>query len=171
MAKNLIKKYIPSPDKIQANKYLRIFGKLLHNPNLWHLNRNSVAKAASIGLFITYIPFPGHMILASFMAILLRANLPISVALVWVINPLTIIPMFGFAYTLGALMLGVTLQDLNFASITVLQDVWQPFLLGCFLCGTFLAAAGNLLVRVLWRYSVAKNWRRRQESRKQVSVI
>ncbi|MGD9591168.1 MAG: DUF2062 domain-containing protein [Candidatus Berkiella sp.] len=165
MAKNLIKRYMPSPEKIHANKFLRIFGKLLHNSNLWHLNRNSVATAVSIGLFITYIPFPGHMPLAALAAILLRANLPISVALVWVVNPLTMIPMFGFAYGVGAALLGVTLQDLNFSTFAVLQEVWQPFLLGCLLCGGFLSVAGNVIVRLFWRYSVIRNWRARQTRR------
>ncbi|MBS0287865.1 MAG: DUF2062 domain-containing protein [Proteobacteria bacterium] len=170
MAKDFIKRYLPTPEKVQANKYLRVFGKLIHNPNLWHLNRNSVAKAVSIGLFITYIPFPGHMILAAFMAILLRANLPISMALVWVVNPLTMIPMFGFAYTVGALLLGIGIEDLNFDSVAVIQDIWQPFLLGCLLCGAFLSIAGNALVRLLWRYSVIKNWRQRQARRRLVRL-
>ncbi len=162
MAKHFIKRYLPDPQKIQNNKFLRIFGKLLHSPNLWHLNRQSVATAFSIGLFITFIPFPGHMPMAALMAILFRANLPISVALVWVVNPLTIIPMFGFAYTLGAFLLGIALQDLDFKSLTVFLEIWQPMLLGCLLCGTFLATASNVLVRLLWRYSVVKNWRKRQ---------
>lgn len=165
MAKNLIKKYIPSPEKIQANKFLRIFGKLLYSPNLWHLNRNSVATAVSIGLFITYIPFPGHMVLAALAAILLRANLPISVALVWVVNPLTMIPMFGFAYGVGAALLGVTLQEMSLSTFAVLGEIWQPFLLGCLLCGGFLSVAGNVTIRLLWRYTVVRNWRARQDRR------
>ncbi len=166
MAKNLFKRYMPTPEKILANKYLRIFGKLLHNPNLWHFNRHSVATAVSIGLFIAYIPFPGHMLLAAFVAILLRANLAVSVALVWVVNPITMFPMFGFAYSIGAFMLGVTLQELSFSTFAVLQEIWQPLILGCFLCGAFLSAAGNVLVRLFWRYIVVKNWRKRQLGRR-----
>ncbi|MBI2790480.1 MAG: DUF2062 domain-containing protein [Gammaproteobacteria bacterium] len=162
MAKQVIKRFLPDPKKIQNNKFLKIFGKLLYSPNLWHLNRQSVATAFSIGLFITYIPFPGHMLLAALMSIIFRANLPISVALVWVVNPFTIIPMFGFATTLGAFLLGIALQDLSFNSFAVFQEVWQPFLLGCFICGSLLALAGNVCVRMFWRYTVAKNWRARQ---------
>ena len=35
-----------------------IFGKLIYNPNLWHFNRHSVAKAFSVGLFFAWIPVP-----------------------------------------------------------------------------------------------------------------
>lgn len=162
MAKNFIKRFMPDPKKIQSNKYLKIFGKFLYDQNLWRLNRHCVATAFSIGLFITYIPFPGHMVLAAFMAILLRANLPISVAMVWVVNPITMIPMFGFAYSVGATILGVAFADLDFSSFAVIKEIWQPFLLGCFLCGAALAFAGNIFVRFFWRYSVARNWRLRQ---------
>lgn len=166
MAKKFIKRYLPDPKKIQKNKYLKIFGKLLDNPNLWHFNRSGIATGSSIGLFVTFIPFPGHMIVAALLSILLRANLPISLAMAWVVNPLTMIPIYGFAYTIGALFLGGSLQDLNFHSFSDFQVVWQPFMLGCLLCGTFLAATSNILVRLYWRYSVTKSWHRRQLKRK-----
>ena len=62
MARKLIRKYIPKPHQIQNNRWLAFFGKYIANPNLWHLHRRSVAKAFSIGLFITFIPLPGHIL-------------------------------------------------------------------------------------------------------------
>jgi uncharacterized protein len=47
-----------------------------------------------------YMPPIGQMFMAAAAAIVLRVNLPISVALVWITNPLTIPPMFYFAYLL-----------------------------------------------------------------------
>ena len=46
------------------------------------------------------------MLLAALIAIWLKVNLPLSVALVWVSNPITMGPMFYFAYKLGALLMG-----------------------------------------------------------------
>lgn len=169
MAKKLIKRILPDPHKLRNNRSLKLLGKWATDPNLWYLNRYSVAAAASIGLFVGYIPLPGHMIVAAIVAILLRANLPVAVAMCWVVNPLTMIPMFGFAYALGAKLLGYSFQDLDFTSWQVIFDVWQPLTLGCFICGATLAIAGNLLVRVYWRYAVAKSWEERQARRNIVS--
>lgn len=162
IAKKFFKRFMPNPKKIQHNKFLKIFGNLLDRPYLWYLNRNNLATAFSIGLFITYMPFPGHMVVATLLAILLRANLPITLAMVWVVNPLTMIPMFGFAYLVGAHILHFPLH-VHFESVSImLHELWQPFVLGCVVCGGFLAISSNIAVRWLWRYLVIKQWQQRQ---------
>lgn len=164
MARKLLKSYLPDPHKLQNSPWLRIFGRYLTDPKLWRLHRRSVATAFSIGLFVTYIPIPGHMIMAVLSAIMLRANLPVAIALSWVVNPVTVLPMFGFAYSLGAYLLGIPLSDLHF-EWSVLKDIWMPLFLGCFICGSTLAITGNLGIRFYWRYSVAKAWKNRNRTR------
>jgi uncharacterized protein (DUF2062 family) len=136
-------------------------GTLLHDPNLWHLNRRTVSGAFAIGLFVAWIPVPFQMVLAALAAILVRVNLPISAILVWISNPFTLFPMFYFAYRVGATMMGV--QTLPFAFelsfdwlVTELVRVWRPFLLGCFLMGCLSALAGYATVRTLWRLYVLR---------------
>lgn len=158
----ILQRFMPNAEQIKKNKILKIFGKLIDNPHLWHINRRSVAKAFSIGLFITYMPFLGHMFLAAFCAIVFRANLPIALALVWVINPLTMIPMFTVAYMVGALVLGQSLDGLDFSSLSVLQEMWQPFVLGCLICGAILAVISQVLIRLGWRYHIVMKWKKRK---------
>lgn len=168
MARKLLRKYLPDHDKIRNNRWLAFFGDYLANPNLWLLHRRSVAKAFSIGLFITYIPAPGHSVLAALCAIALRANLPISIALSWLVNPLTFVPLFGFAYTIGASLLGIPLSHFHF-EWSLIKTIWPPLALGCFICGATLAITGNLGIRLYWRYSVIKAWKNRRLQRRLTS--
>ncbi|MGB1541119.1 MAG: DUF2062 domain-containing protein, partial [Cycloclasticus sp.] len=79
-------------------KCLKVFGPLIHNQNVWHLNRRSFAGAISVGLFIAFIPLPAQMLIAAAAAIALHVNLPVAVATVWVSNPITMPPLFYAAY-------------------------------------------------------------------------
>ena len=74
MAKKLIRRYLPDPHKIRDHKHLRLFGTLLHDPNLWHLNRRSVSGAFAVGLFMAFVPMPFQMIPAAALAILLSTS-------------------------------------------------------------------------------------------------
>ena len=94
MPKKFIRRFLPSHQSIKQNKALKIFGSVLHEPNLWHLNRRSAAGAFGIGLFFAFWPVPFQMWLSAGLAIPFRVNLPLSVATVWVTNPFTIPPIF-----------------------------------------------------------------------------
>ncbi|MNG94586.1 hypothetical protein D3C79_535980 [compost metagenome] len=167
MPRRLFKRYMPDPTSIREHKSLRFFGKLLHDPNLWHLNRHSVARAMGVGLFAALIPMPAQMLLAAALAIPLRGNLPIAVSLVWLTNPLTMPPVFFVTYMTGAWLMQVpprTLPDeLTFQWITdQLSTLWQPFLLGSVVCGVVLGILAYFTTMFYWRWWVGRQWRRRQ---------
>ena len=166
MPKKLIKRWLPDHQTIKTNKHLQIFGDLLHDPNLWSLNRRSVAKAFAVGLFFAFIPVPFQMVLAAGMAILVHSNLPLSVALVWISNPVTIPPIFYACYKVGTILLGIEPQEFTFELswqwvVSSLDTVSGPFLLGCITCAVFFSALGYFLINYIWRYSVSKNWKKR----------
>ena len=83
-------------------------------------------------------------------------------------------PLFYFAYKIGAWVMGVPELDFQFELSfhwlgERLAQIWEPFLLGCFIVGTTLAVVGGVGMRYLWRFHVVQNWkerkRRRQEKR------
>jgi uncharacterized protein (DUF2062 family) len=171
MPKKFIKRWMPDYEKIRSHPHLnKLFGKLLHDPNLLHLNRRSVSGAFFVGLFMAFVPLPSQMIFAAAAAILLRVNLPISIGLVWLTNPVTMPPVFYFCYKVGAWVLHTPVTkhtfELSWAWLqTELGSIWQPFLLGCFICGLASAVLGAAVMRLLWRWHVIKQWNARKQRR------
>jgi uncharacterized protein (DUF2062 family) len=168
MPKKLIKRFMPNNQNIKDNKHLKVFGTLLHNPNLWHMNRHSVAKAFAVGLFCAFIPVPFQMILAAGAAILVHSNLPLSIALVWITNPLTMPVIFYFCYTVGSWILGTKAQTFHFHAtwewiVNSLSTIGPAFLLGCGVLAASFSLLGYLIIQGLWRYSAIKAWKRRQK--------
>lgn len=172
MPKKLLRRFMPDHRLIRDHRHLQFLGQMLHHPHLWHLNRHSVAGAFSVGLFVAFIPLPFQMVIAAIMAILFHTNLPISVMLVWVSNPITMPALFYFAYITGAWILDVAIQRVTFELslnwiMNNLGTIWQPFLLGCLLLGISSALLGNILMRYLWRRKVLRNWELRKKRRQQ----
>lgn len=172
MPKKLIKRFLPDHHVIREHKSLRFFGTLLHAPNLWHLNRRSASGAFAVGLFMAFVPVPFQMLLAAAGAILFRVNLPLSVALVWITNPLTMAPMFYFTYRLGAWLIGVPPHSETFHFtlsyewlVNELGIFWEPFLLGCFVTGAVSALLGYLTIRGLWRLHLVKHYQARKKAK------
>lgn len=172
MPKNFIKRYMPDPSKITKNKQMnKVFGTLLHDPNLFHLNRRSVSMAFFVGLFMAFVPLPSQMIMAAAAAILLRCNLPISVSLVWISNPITIPPIFYFAYKVGATILNTPEHEFAFQLSwhwigSELAMIWKPFLLGCTVSGLFFGALGYIVIRLLWRLHIISAIKERKKKQK-----
>lgn len=168
MPKKLLRKYLPDPHKIKNSKSLSIFGKLLHEPNLWHMNRKSVSMAFFVGFFVMWLPLPGQMAIAAAAAILLRCNLPISVALVWITNPVTMPPMFYSAYKLGNWMLGSPPNGIEFQVSfewisEQMQVIWQPLILGSITLGIISGLAGFITMRLMWRLHIINYLKEKQQ--------
>ena len=162
---------MPDHQTIKNNKHLQIFGDLLHNPNLWHLNRHSIAKAFAVGLFFAFIPVPFQMVLAAGMAIIVHSNLPLSIALVWITNPLTMPAIFYFCYVVGTWIIGGEEQAFLFEAswqwvVDSLSTIGPAFLVGCGVLAVFFAVLGYFFIHLLWRYNVSRDWKRRTTSRK-----
>ncbi len=171
MARKLFQRFAPSQQRLREVRSLRVLGDWVYEPNLWHINRHSTAMAFAIGLFCAMVPAPGQVFVAAFAAVRLRANLPLSISLIFVTNPLTMPVIYYAAYELGATLLNTPLQDVKF-EITWswltqrLGDIWQPFLLGCFVIGLIAAVAGYITINLLWRWRVVLAWRQRAHQRR-----
>lgn len=173
MPRHLIKRYTPDPAALKKHKHLRHLGALLHDENLWHLNRRSVSGGVATGLFWAMIPIPAQMLTAALSAIFFRVNLPISVALVWLTNPITIPPVFYFNYVVGTWLIGAPADVGEFQMslewiMAEINAIWKPLYLGSVITGTLLACVGYTTMRLYWRWHVLKRYRTRNGGKAKV---
>lgn len=171
MPKKTLKQLAPSAERLRRWGALDPFGEGIYGSNLWHINRYSASMAFFVGPFVAFTPVPGQMLIAALAAIALRCNLPLSVGLVWITNPLTAPAVLFLAYSIGALALGLPpVTQLEFRADVLwlwreFGEVWKPFLLGCFVLGLATGSIGYFLINTLWRWRVRLQWRRRKARR------
>lgn len=174
--KRWLKRHLPSARRIREDKRLGFLGKFLQDPNLWHLNRRSVAGGVALGVFAMFIPPLGQLFFGPVAAIRLRVNLPVVIGLVWVTNPLTIPPVYYLSYRIGAFLLGhppIEFRVEFWMDFHNWLGILTPLLVGNLLCGVFGAVAGYFAVQGLWRWYVVRqlNARRRRPQRCAASAI
>ena len=81
------------------------FRHMLHDPRLWGAQRRWIVPAFALGLFVAFLPFPGHTLMAALLALALRVNIPVAAISTWVSNPATMGPMYYVAYQMGSWLL------------------------------------------------------------------
>ncbi len=170
MARKIFQKYLPRFHRVRDHHTLRLFGSAALKDNLWHLNRRSVARAFSIGVFCALLPVPGQMPLAAALAILFASNLPLSVLLVWITNPVTIPPIFLTCYWIGSWALGTPEYHFDFEwswtwFTEELHTVGLPLLVGSLICGAIGAAVSYWGILLYWRWYVVRVWQTRHKRR------
>jgi uncharacterized protein (DUF2062 family) len=169
------RRLLPSHEAIHTNRWLAPFANTLLHPRLWHLNRHSAAGGIAAGLFCGLIPGPLQMLGAAICAVLFRVNLPLAMLTTIYTNPLTIIPLYLVAFSIGQWVLGgegrfhsppemneLSLLEWGRALIDWISGLGAPLALGLVLLGSGLALFGYIVVRVAWRAHLIRRWRQRR---------
>lgn len=170
--RKIFRRYLPTNETIRNQRWLKPFHGFLAHHNLWYLNRRSVAGGVAVGLFSGLIPGPLQIITATVLSVLFRVNLPVAGFMTLYTNPLTIVPLYMAAYTIGAWLTGeeTGIHAERFALPELSWDNWltplwnwfvalgEPLMLGLPVLALLLALLGYILVRVIWRFMVI--WKR-----------
>ncbi|NKB37155.1 MAG: DUF2062 domain-containing protein [Gammaproteobacteria bacterium] len=169
--RGFFKGLLPEHHEFRQHRQLGKLGSILHDPNIFHLNRHSAAGGIAIGLFLAFMPVPGQTFLAALLAIYFHVNLPLAVMFVFVSNPLTIPPLFYICYRTGAFILQKQPRKLNFELSLdwfsgVIYEIWDALLLGCLLLGTLSAVIGYVTIRLVWRIAIVRKWEERKEKKR-----
>ncbi|MEE9320188.1 MAG: DUF2062 domain-containing protein [Granulosicoccus sp.] len=138
----------------------------LSRPQLWHMNRRSVAGGVAVGLFISWMPLPLQMLIAAITAAVLRVHVPVSVVMVWFTNPLTFAPLLYVAWRVGSIITGTPPLDtpltLTFDGLqTALLHAWPALAAGSLFCACITAILGFAATNIIWRISAVRRWRQR----------
>lgn len=171
MPRRFFRKFAFKRHQLSNQWFMAPFRHLSHDQRIWGISRRAVVPAFALGLFVSWLPFPSHMLAAALTALAFRINIPVATAVVWVSNPLTMAPMYYFAYQVGLTVLGTPARDFSFEiSLDWLTNtfvtIWQPLLLGCLILGAATAVIGYVVLDVVWRSSIAnyKTAKRRNRS-------
>jgi uncharacterized protein (DUF2062 family) len=134
----------------------------------------SIARGAALGMWFTLTPTVGiQMFLVTVIGIPWKANIPIAIALVWLSNPLTIVPMYYAFYWLGTLLMGMPTRSYRELATVFLdlvrrvdqpdwslidglkllgEEVVTPMILGSIVIATVLAVPTyHVALRLAWR--------------------
>ena len=181
MPRKFFRKYLPDHQSVRNNKHIARFGGFLQHPNLWHLNRHSVAGGVAVGMFSGLVPGPFQMLTAALLAVPLRVNLPVALATTLYTNPFTIGPLYLLAYLIGRLIMGgegAALSpppELQWSQLGASLDAFlrwilsmgTPLAVGLVALALGLAALGYACVQIGWRAYVIRAWRKRRHLRSQ----
>lgn len=166
MPRRFFRKFAFKRHHMSKQWFMAPFRHLLHDTRLWGIRRRWVVPGFALGLFIAFLPFPGHTLTAALGALALRVNIPVAAVSTWVSNPITMGPMYYFAYRLGVNILDIPPKpfdfELSFDWVThTFVNIWQPMLLGSVLLASAASLVGYAVLDLLWRVSI-RNYKARK---------
>ena len=134
---------------------------------------HNLALGIAVGLFVALLPLVGiQMGLALGLAWLIRANKAVAVTLVWISNPLTMVPIYYPGYWLGCKLLNMPtggrwielVQSNESASVKFrafmdnLQDFAGPLFLGTFVVATLVGVISYYVSLAIIRSYRLRRW-------------
>ena len=133
----------------------RMIGERLFDHHIWGFDVEAFARGVAMGVFVAFIPIPFQMLICAIGAITFRVNLPISLAMTWLTNPLTSVPIIWLSHHLGRYLLRPTQVDEWFDAFFCVRHhtgeviehglyLWT----GSLIIAIALAILGYLVVRV-----------------------
>ncbi|WP_390549801.1 DUF2062 domain-containing protein [Qipengyuania sp. MTN3-11] len=165
---------MPEREEMARNKYLKPIAHRFLSPELWRFTRTSVPRGVGLGLFAAFIVPLGQIFLAAFLALPLRANVPIAALATFVTNPLTFPFWAVVANKVGRFVLNVDAAvgagagDLArdsglFATIFETAGVTA---LGFVVLALVTSVLGRVLAGWIWRFLVGRRRSRRLKEMK-----
>lgn len=143
--------------KLAEHRWLKPIAHRLHDPKLWHLQHEAVARGAAIGIFWGFAAPVAQLLLAAATSVFWRANIPVAMGATLITNPFTIGFWLFLAYEIGALVIDapprVSKADSSSTLAWVTSFGW-PAVIGMAVFAVAGSLAAYLLVKLGWRVRV-----------------
>jgi uncharacterized protein (DUF2062 family) len=105
-----------------------------------------------------------HTLLVAIFAVVFSANILLSILVVWINNPITMVPFYFFTYKLGASIMGIEMDpEFEFTFSYIMQNFGNAtlaFWVGGLITSTITAVAGYYSIIAIYKYKAFKRVRR-----------
>jgi uncharacterized protein (DUF2062 family) len=167
-------RHIPTREQLERNRFVRPFAHRVLHSELWRFTRRSVPRGVALGLFVGVMIPLAHFVVATFLAVFVRANIPAALAATFIGFPVVYVGIVALAYKIGTWLLHVdastaiqpiseTMQVTQ-ADHLLLRLTGQQFLdtaFGLLVIATVLATVGYLATGFGWRWWIGRKRQRR----------
>tara|TARA_B100001248_G_C27391912_1_gene462915 strand:- start:1203 stop:1790 length:588 start_codon:yes stop_codon:yes gene_type:complete len=164
-----LKKWMrPLPRRSNIHKYpiLKWFSETAYKRSyLWSFRGRNIVPALFWGVWIAMLPVVGlQMLVVFFLAMVVRANLPIIIALQWISNPFSMGPIYFADYQIGMIffrLVGIKYEknkllsaefnwsDFSFSDLNNLLDTFPPMFVGGSIIGISLGVIAVFLYKAM----------------------
>ena len=175
---------IPTRESLERNRFLKPFAHRLLRSELWRFTRRSVPRGVALGLFVGVMIPLAHFVVAAFLAVFIRANIPSALAATFIGFPVIYLALLALAYKIGEFLLhvdamtgiqplGETMQSIQASQIGQTGHLLQRLTgagldaaVGLLVIASVLASVGYVVSGVFWRWWVARRRRTRLAARR-----
>lgn len=165
--------HVPTREQLGRNRYLKPFAHHILRSDLWRFNRRSVPRGVALGLFVGVMIPLAHFIVAAFIAVFIRANIPSAMLATFIGFPAIYVFLVAAAYRIGEFILHLdsmtqvapiseAMQHTNTDDLLQrLTGAGLDTAFGLFILASVFAVVGFFVSSVAWRYWVARKRRLR----------
>lgn len=162
-----VQRNMPTRAGMERNKYLKPIAHRILVSELWRFTRRSVPRGVALGMLAAFLVPVGQIFAAVFLALPVRANVPIAAITTFITNPLTYPFWIAAANQVGKFVLQIDAMTEAQPINTQMQSEfgqWLSWLVreagvtafGFLLFAIFFAVIGYVVSSFGWRWWIAR---------------
>ncbi|WP_395741006.1 DUF2062 domain-containing protein [Prosthecobacter sp.] len=94
-------RFLKHPRKLRKSPAMKWFARHFLDKRVWKPTQHTFSGGMAVGMFMTLQLLPIQMPAATILSAIFRVNIPIAIALCWLSNPFTLLPIAWAEYVIG----------------------------------------------------------------------